>query len=205
DPSQVYRATTPSAAAAPSAPAATRERFEADALAVLALFDGQRSVEEVLLLSGLSDARALEIVARLLERGAIAPVSPGDAPAEAAGNNVGMSYRPFVASAPPEPFGLPAWLLACGAVVCSSLGALSVLLYTGALSSSPSPSDPGSSAGRASAPLPPAPASAVAAVAARCPRDMVWIEGGTFTMGSDSDAPALSLARPTHEVTLRGF
>jgi formylglycine-generating enzyme required for sulfatase activity len=34
---------------------------------------------------------------------------------------------------------------------------------------------------------------------------MVWIEGGTFMMGSDSKRPALSLARPPHRVTVSGF
>jgi formylglycine-generating enzyme required for sulfatase activity len=34
---------------------------------------------------------------------------------------------------------------------------------------------------------------------------MVWLEGGRFTMGTDSSAAALSLARPAHRVTLRGF
>jgi formylglycine-generating enzyme required for sulfatase activity len=34
---------------------------------------------------------------------------------------------------------------------------------------------------------------------------MVWIEGGEFSMGSDSNRPALSLARPQHHVAVRGF
>ena len=34
--------------------------------------------------------------------------------------------------------------------------------------------------------------------------EMVWVEGGTFTMGSDLES-ASRLERPAHEVTLRGF
>lgn len=205
--------------------------FEADELDVLGLFDGLRSLEEVLLLSGLPDARALEIVARLRERDVILPREVGstldvglDAPAPSA--NITMSYRPFVASAAPEPVRLPPWLLACGAVLCSSLGAVSAIIYAntwafapGAEGGAPTDSAPPSAGATrfdpgATGSTPPttaastAPASRAAGAALqppRCPGRMLYIEGGSFTMGSDSKRPALSLARPPHRVTLRGF
>ena len=39
---------------------------------------------------------------------------------------------------------------------------------------------------------------------ARLMKEMVWVEGGSFTMGSDSEA-ASSLEKPSHRVTLSGF
>jgi len=210
DPGQVFCA----AADLTASPAA---RLEPDELDVLSLFDGLRTVEEVLLLSGLRDARALEIVARLRELGMIAPEASDPAlegafESPAPSSNVAMSYRPFVASALPTPIRLPPWLLACGAMLCSSLGALSVLVYTGTLSWSPAlqpgaataPAAPHAGALR----LVPAPAptsGGASSESLRCPAPMVWLAGGAFTMGTDSKRPALSLASPRHRVELRGF
>jgi formylglycine-generating enzyme required for sulfatase activity len=194
--------------------------LEAAELDVLSLFDGVRSLEEVLLLSGLPDARALELVARFREQGVILPLEARttleaglDSPAPSA--NITMSYRPFVASMAPEPVHLPPWLLACGAVLCSSLGAVTAIVYanTWVLTPSEGPGAPVkagpaivSATGFAPAATP-APASSAAATlhAQRCPAPMLWLEGGSFTMGSDSQHAALSLARPSHRVTVRGF
>lgn len=202
-------------------------QFEADELHVLSLVDGRRSVEEVLLLSGLPDARALEIVVHLREQGLIVPSEAEalpdaavDSPAPSA--NITMSYRPFVASLAPEPVRLPPWLLACGAVSCSSLGAVSAIIYAntwafvpgGAPQALATPAQPTAMAA-ASPPIaaptgaaPTATASGAApgaSAAPGCPASMVWIAGGAFRMGSGSKRPALSLARPPHRVTLHGF
>jgi formylglycine-generating enzyme required for sulfatase activity len=194
--------------------------LEADDLDVLSLFDGVRSLEEVLLLSGLPDARALELIARFREQGLIVPLEARppeagiDSPAPSA--NITMSYRPFVASMAPEPVHLPPWLLACGAVLCSSLGAVTAIIYANTWASAPSenPGAPGkagpaiaSAAGIAPAatPAPASPAVATPRQAPRCPAPMLWVEGGSFTMGSDSQHAALSLARPSHRVSVRGF
>lgn len=215
DPSQVYRATTPSAAAAPSAPAATRERFEADALAVLALFDGQRSVEEVLLLSGLSDARALEIVARFRDRKVLLRGAPPGSAAPRAAPVTLDERTAWAWTAHP-----PTWLLASGAVLSSALGALTVVAGLGLLAPSdtaapvssdvfppPAPEHSAPRAVRASppplpAPAPPAPSPGPAGP---CPEGMAWISPGEFTMGTDSRRAALSLAQPAHRVRLDGF
>jgi formylglycine-generating enzyme required for sulfatase activity len=201
NPGQVFRVAT-------DVTARQAARFEADDLDVLSLFDGMRSLEEVLLLSGLPDARALELVARFREQNVIVPLEAGstletspDSPAPS--SNITMSYRPFVASMAPEPVRLPPWLLACGAVLCSSLGAVSAIIYanTSAFAPSPGPVAPAPAATSASA----WPAAAAPLEAPRCVAPMLWIEGGSFTMGSDSKRPALSLARPPHRVTLGGF
>jgi len=175
----------------------------------------------VLLLSGLPDARALELVARFREQNLIVPLEAGstldtgiDSPAP--NSNITMSYRPFVASMAPEPVRLPPWLLACGAVLCSSLGAVTAIIYANTWAFAPS-ADPGAPANAgqaiesatgfapATAPAPASPAAAAPLQAPRCPAPMLWLEGGSFTMGSDSKRPALSLARPSHRVSVRGF
>ena len=45
---------------------------------------------------------------------------------------------------------------------------------------------------------------ASAAPPAPAPEGMLWIDGGTFTMGTD-DPTAMPNERPAHEVTLSGF
>jgi formylglycine-generating enzyme required for sulfatase activity len=195
--------------------------FEADELDVLSLFDGVRSLEEALLLSGLPDARALEVVARFREQGVIVPLEAGstleagiDSPPPSA--HITMSYRPFVGSVVPEPVRLPPWLLACGAVLCSSLGAVTAIIYANTWALAPS-GQPGTRAQASqtiesatsfaptAAPAPASPTAATTPQAPRCPAPMLWLEGGSFTMGSDSQHAALSLARPSHRVTVRGF
>lgn len=212
DPSQVF-------GVVPDVTARHAARFDADELDVLSLFDGMRSVEEVLLLSGLADERAIEIVAGFRKHDLIVPVE-GRVPAEGASDapapsgNLTMSYRPFVASAAPEPVHLPPWLLACGAVLCSSLGAVTAIVYMNTPSFAASRSadgpvgarEPIASASGLALTYPPAHAAAASVAASKpCPAQMVWIDGGTFEMGSASTRPALSLARPAHRVSLRGF
>ncbi|HTV22056.1 MAG TPA: SUMF1/EgtB/PvdO family nonheme iron enzyme, partial [Polyangiaceae bacterium] len=108
-----------------------------------------------------------------------------------------------------------------GALFCSGLGAATVLVATHAGSTdAPRASEPpgGAAAGDPSASRAGAAASngpgvtgpgstraSIASAAARCPAHTVWIAGGAFSMGSDSQRPALSLARPPHAVTVRGF
>jgi formylglycine-generating enzyme required for sulfatase activity len=211
--------------------------FKPDELDILSLFDGKRSVEEIILMSGLRDARALEIVAHFREQQLIVPCTLHSGPLPAQPDSrrsvkITMSDRPFVASAKPEPARLPAWWLASGAVLCSSLGAVAAIAYASAESSSPqavAPTPPDTSitrqpeepappsTGATSQPEEPAPvASALAAlpgamasgtvsVLSSCPKQMLWIEAGEFTMGTDSKRPALSLAYPQHRVSVSDF
>ncbi len=111
-----------------------------------------------------------------------------------------MSYRPF-AGTPPEPARPPTWVLACGALFCSSLGAVTAIAYADTLEFGNAPRTPmgaGSSA---------APAATARPVAASpiCPREMVLLAGGQFSMGTDSRHPALNLARPAHPVSVDSF
>ena len=57
-----------------------------------------------------------------------------------------------------------------------------------------SPTDPGEREPRA-----------VAAAGPRCPRDMVFVGGGKFFMGTDSSDPVLARANPAHQVTIDGY
>lgn len=50
-----------------------------------------------------------------------------------------------------------------------------------------------------------APAVVAAPPPSPCPEGMVLVEGGTFFMGSQSEHPALSMARPSHKVTLDSY
>ena len=211
---------------------------------VLRLFDGTRSVEEVVFASGLADARAFDIIARFREEQLILPASPASQRAPAseslpASGNLTMSYRPLSRSHRPEPTRVPRWMLASGAALCSALGALTVValssrgappIDTDAASAPPADVAPlatakptralGSGDARpfhepppssarpeamADSRLPLVASSADLSAERRCPVGMVWLEGGRFTMGTDSSAAALSLARPAHRVTLRGF
>lgn len=213
---------------------------------VLRLFDGARSVEEVVFASGLADARALDIIARFREEQLILPASAESQRARApeslpASGNLTMTYRALSRSEGPEP-RVPRWMLASGAALCSALGALTVVALSSraatpadsdaVASSGPAsdgasaaaaqparasstgapggfdPSPPPSSVGpeaTAGSRLPPAATLADLTSERHCPSGMVWLEGGRFTMGTDSNAAALSLARPAHRVTLRGF
>jgi formylglycine-generating enzyme required for sulfatase activity len=199
-------------------------RFEADELDVLSLFDGARSVEEVILQSGLPDARALEIVAHFREQHLLVPCAPHFDPLSAhraapSSVNITMSYRPFLASATPEPARLPAWWLASGAVLCSSLGAVAAIAYASAEGSSqpaaapappvesipPESEEPVPPVASTPAALPTLMPSGGVSAAPGCPKQMAWIEAGEFTMGTDSKRPALSLAQPQHRVRVDRF
>lgn len=167
-------------------------------LDVLSLFDGTRSLDEVLAASELSDVEALEVAVRFYEAGVLAsthlqepPPSSGHAALMA------MTYRPFVGTIEPEPRRLPFWLLASGAVIFSSLGAATAVAYVGALPFEDvlaAFTSVRAGAAPLREPLPPS-----------CPTSMVPIEAGSFIMGSDSSHPALDLARPAHPVNVEAF
>lgn len=169
-------------------------------LDVLSLFDGSRSLDEVLAASDLSDVQALEIAVRFHEAGALALTQVS---VEASPSSVGqtalmaMTYRPFVGTIEPEPSRPPFWLLAGGAVIFSSLGAATAVAYVGAFPLQRLVAAFASLRG-ATAPIdePPSPS---------CPTNMVPIKAGNFIMGSDSGHPALDLARPAHPVSVDGF
>jgi formylglycine-generating enzyme required for sulfatase activity len=203
--------------------------LEADEIDVLSLFDGVRSVEEVVFASGLPDARALEIVAHFREQRLLLLIASPDRPAtleRSTGSPVTMSYGPLIGSAAPAPVRPSNWMLVTGALLCSTLGAISAIAFANTRTNAPSEPEGPSAAltslptsGEApprtatgaegsallGAPDPGLPSSFVLASKPRCPEDMVWINSGQFLMGSDSDRPAFGLARPAHPVTLRGF
>jgi formylglycine-generating enzyme required for sulfatase activity len=225
DPAQVFVVAT-------AITARRAAHLEADEIDVLSLFDGVRSVEEVVFASGLPDGRALEIVAHFREQRLLVPIAcpePCSALERATANPMTMSYGPLAAS-PALPSARPSnWLLATGALLCSTLGAISAIAFANARADSRSepegPSaavtatplaDPLSPTARGSgqsapldvperASLPGLPPTGALASKARCPPGMAWIPPGQFRMGSDSDRPAFGLARPAHPVTLRGF
>jgi formylglycine-generating enzyme required for sulfatase activity/transposase-like protein len=211
--------------------AAQAAAFEADEGELLEQFDGVRSVEEIILSSGMPDARALEVIAHLREQQVLVasapragPSAPDSAPPS---SHVTMSYGPLVARVGAEAARLPAWCLACGALFFSALGAVAALAYATAdgraapspvLAPAPEAAAPGPQPGAdvhrvpepaagasAMSALPSVPSSDLGSKAPNCPAHMVWIEGGQFTMGSNSKRPALSLARPAHVVRVDGF
>jgi formylglycine-generating enzyme required for sulfatase activity len=233
DPAQVFVVAT-------AITARRAAHLEADEIDVLSLFDGVRTVEEVVFASGLPDARALEIVAHFREQRLLVPSASRSERAgldRSTANPITMSYGPLVSSRsrPPEAQHPSKWMLASGALLCSTLGAISAIALANARSDAASSSmaqgsalvappaaaltslprgDELSSPGDASnallttadrATLPSSPASGAIASKPRCPSDMAWIEPGRFHMGSDSDRPAFGLARPAHPVSLRGF
>jgi hypothetical protein len=127
DPGQVWRVATTSTA--------RRARpFEADELDVLGLFDGVRSVEEIILASGLPDARALDIVAGFREQGLLVEPAPPSSVRDsiAPSSSITMTYLPLAASVSAAPARPSTWLLASGALLCSSLGAISAIAYVSA-------------------------------------------------------------------------
>jgi formylglycine-generating enzyme required for sulfatase activity len=169
-------------------------------LGVLSLFDGVRSLHEVLLSSELPDQEALEIAVRFFEGGVITPVArkPEEVPASRTGAGLAMTYRPFVASLAPSSGRPPVWVLAGGAVLCSTLGAVTAIAYAEALQQR-------AAEARANAAQPASAAANAPAEPRLCADDMVLISGGRFFMGSDSSHPALQYARPAHAVGLDSF
>lgn len=161
-------------------------------LAVLSSFSGTRSLDSALAISGVPLTRALRIAIRLLEAGLLAP-APLDAPRQPA-----MSSRPSASfravSHTTRPERPPGWVLALGALVCSTLGAATAIAYADALAREhreTPPQHPDVAFG--------------AVIGAPCPDGMVLISGGRFFMGSDSSHPALGWARPAHATTVNSF
>ena len=173
-----------------------------DELAVLSSFDGARSLEQVVLASELSEPQALEIVIGFLEAGVLTqidcPLTVPEAPSSSvAGAGMAMSYQPFAGTLKPAHGRPPTWVLVSGAVLCSSLGAVTAIAYADALEQRATAAARAATAGVSSAELPPPPAS--------CPGNQVLIRGGRFFMGTDSSHPALQYARPAHAVSVDSF
>ncbi|HKO94472.1 MAG TPA: SUMF1/EgtB/PvdO family nonheme iron enzyme, partial [Polyangiaceae bacterium] len=171
-----------------------------DELAVLSAFDGIRSLEEVVLASELSEPQALEIVIGFLEAGVLTqvayPLALPEAPTSAAGAGMAMSYQPFAGTLKPAHARPPVWVLVSGAVLCSSLGAVTAIAYADALEQRATAAARAASAGVSAAEL---------AVPPSCPEGQALIHGGRFFMGTDSSHPALQYARPAHAVSVDSF
>jgi formylglycine-generating enzyme len=167
-------------------------------LAVLSLFDGSRSLEQVLSVTELPEHEVLEIAAGFLEQGILrlnVQQLADSAPLSAGTGAMAMSYGPLVGTVKPAVGRPPFWVLASGAILCSSLGAVTAIAYSDSLER------------REGAPSSAAlPASSLAAPSGTlCPAGMVLIRGGRFLMGSDSSHPALQYARPAHSVSVDSF
>jgi formylglycine-generating enzyme required for sulfatase activity len=171
----------------------------------------------------------LEIAARFLEQGVLSRVSTqlvlAEPPAPPSASNVAMamSYQPFAGTMKPDHQRPPFWVLASGALLCSSLGAVTAIAYS--VASDPAPQELEPEAPSAAArPVGVAPAAilpaavvpaggipaasapaAVVAAPASCPQGMALIRGGKFFMGSDSSHPALQYAQPAHAVSVDTF
>ena len=178
-----------------------------DALGMLSLFDGVRSIDDVIVASQLPGRRALELLMQSFEAGLLTPCpvpeSPRPTAAPFTGTSSAMSYRPFVRTQGPDGSDAnrpPIWLLAAGAVVCSTLGAVTAIAYADRLA-----------AGSARVDIPVAVIANAQEVTdgpatpPTCPVGMVLIHAGTFSMGSDSNHPALEMARPAHTVSVDSF
>ncbi|HEU4583271.1 MAG TPA: SUMF1/EgtB/PvdO family nonheme iron enzyme [Polyangiaceae bacterium] len=197
-------------------------------LLVLSLFDGARSLQQVVTATELPEHEVLEIAAQFLDArmlfpAAAAPVPDSRAPSSVGTGSMAMSYRPSGGSPKPKRARPPLWVLASGAVVCSSLGAVTAIAYADALqrklgdesaarelslsagSSASVSSLAGSSTGLSNTGLSNAALSNAASARALCPAGMALIRGGRFFMGSDSTHPALQYARPAHLVDVDSF
>lgn len=193
-------------------------------LAVLSAFDGARTLEEVAAGVELPQHESLEIVARFLEQGVLAPMSTQlilaepHGPQSASNGGMAMSYQPFAGTVKPDHQRLPFWVLASGALLCSSLGAVTAIAYSVglapdevALAPEAEPAPAARSASLPTAlPAPGTPATtvapaAIAAAVPSCPEGMALIRGGQFFMGSDSSHPALQYAQPAHSVSVDSF
>lgn len=171
-----------------------------DELDVLSRFDGARSVDDILLASELPDVQALEIAVHFYEAGVLAPAQLAAAPpstGQPTSMAMAMSYRPFVGTINPEASRPPGWVLAAGAVLCTSLGAATAVAYADAF--------PTHGAWAALGSLRELLGPSPNATSPACPTGMVLLEAGSFMMGSDARHPAVDLARPAHPVSLSGF
>lgn len=170
-------------------------------LAVLSSFDGARCLEQVVLASELPEAQALEIVIGFLEAGVLTQIASPLALLEppissTVGAGMAMSYQPLAGTLKPPLGRPPVWVLVSGAVLCSSLGAVTAIAYADALEQRTTGARAASAGVSSSELAPPLVA---------CPDDQVLIRGGRFFMGTDSSHPALQYARPAHAVTVDSF
>jgi formylglycine-generating enzyme required for sulfatase activity len=187
-------------------------------LLVLSLFDGARSLQQVVVATELPEHEVLEISAHFLEARMLSPNSaapPSRAPLSAGTGSMAMSYRPS-AGAKPQRERPPLWVLASGAVVCTSLGAVTAIAYADALQRTPSEANPAAASAQGltsdsltgsslTATSVSSAATNAAPARALCPSGMALIHAGRFFMGSDSTHPALQYARPAHLVNVDSF
>ncbi len=194
-------------------------------LGVLSAFDGSRTLEEVVTGIELPQHEVLEIAARFLEQGVLsltsAPLLAPDAlaPLTASSGAMAMSYQPFAGSVKAEQQRLPFWVLASGALLCSSLGAVTAIAYSVGLEPeqfAPAAAEPELATAARGSSLPDAPVPSSSHLPAAglttpalqqlsCPDGMALIRGGKFFMGSDSSHPALQYAQPAHLVSVDSF
>jgi formylglycine-generating enzyme required for sulfatase activity/transposase-like protein len=205
DPSRVY-------AVASNVAARHARDLGPEELLVLSLFDGARSLQQVVAATELPEHEVLEISAHFLEARMLfpataAPASEPHAPLSAGTGSMAMSYRPSGGGVKPKRERPPLWVLAGGAVVCSSLGAVTAIAYADALERKQAEMNSAAASAQllSSAAVSSAAATNATAGRALCPSGMSLIHGGRFFMGSDSTHPALQYARPAHLVNVDSF
>jgi formylglycine-generating enzyme required for sulfatase activity len=175
-------------------------------ISVLRLFDGSRSIDNVIEASDCGDLETLTLVNQLLAGGFLkfratpGPISVSMPPVEPMPES-DVGFLPMAASQPLSQTRRARPMLWGGLVVAGvAVAAFAVF----GLRESPTIQGEGKQVASAKA----GPATALPTpppVVSACPEDMAFIEGGSFFMGSDSSHPALHWAKPAHKVTLDSF
>ncbi len=193
---------------------------------LLALFDGKRTLKQVVNESMLDEFTALSQIQRLHDKGHLVPLSLRPVEVPQAPESVPAPKRTSIISDLPRelPFkkrSLGKWLgggaaamfgMVIGALFVAQ-GSLSAEATADAWARTFGTDDKANGASGAVAAAPQcAPAPVVVAAAAEeaptptCPEGMVYVAPGHFTMGTNDQSPALAAANPAHDVEVgKGF
>jgi formylglycine-generating enzyme required for sulfatase activity len=189
---------------------------------LLALFDGKRSLKQVVNESNLDEFTALSQIQKLHDKGHLVPLSLRPVEVPAAPESLPAPRRSSIISDLPRelPFKrrhIGKWI-GGGAVALTGVIAGAAFVAEGSLSPDAiartfGMEDEASEASAAAFVAPvctAAPAAvvetAVEAPKPTCPEGMVYIAPGHFTMGTNNQAPALAAANPAHDVEVtKGF
>lgn len=190
---------------------------------LLALFDGKRSLKQVVHESNLDEFTALSQIQKLHDKGHLVPLSLRPVEVPTTPDSVPAPKRSSIISDLPRelPFkkrNLGKWI-GGSAVALTGVVAGAVFAAEGSLSGDAiartfgiddESNAPGAAAAFVAPVCPATPAAVVettsAAPVPTCPDGMVYIAPGHFTMGTNSQAPALAAANPAHDVEIdKGF
>jgi formylglycine-generating enzyme required for sulfatase activity len=194
---------------------------------LLGLFDGKRSLKQVVNESMLDEFTALSQIQKLQDKGHLVPLSLRPVEVPTTPESLAAPKRTSIISDLPRelPFKkrhLGKWI-GGGAVAISGMLAGAVFVAEGSLSPDATASafsrtfgteDSGGGASAAALAAPACRQQAPSAVAETsvdtpkptCPEGMVYIAPGRFTMGTNNQSPALAAANPAHDVEIaKGF